>query len=298
MALSFAPISQNSIAFETFVEKVDKTVDSRSPLSLQECVAPLQELTNNDSFLTNIINTELSDLDNFQKGNAHSVQSLMLHRGSNYYIRLNAWPVLSIRPDVRVWQEYLYQYLKAHDHNFWFLTAGYFGLGYETEIWEYDHDSILGFPGEKVEMKFLEKTSLPKGKAMLYRASTDIHCQYPPLEFSMSLNIMLMSADLLEREQFYFDTDRQEIIGNTNTSLSTRYLILELASKFGDNNSAILLENIAKNHKLPHVRMKGYQALAKLKDDPIGIWEYAQRDGSRLVKETAKANLSALKIIP
>lgn len=291
MALSFELNTSNELEFSDFISRIEKKIDRRDPQCLLDCVEDLQQLTNNDHFVTDMINEELASLDTFQKGNGHSIQSLMLFRNRDFYIRLNAWPMLSKKEEVRNWQEYLYHYLRAHDHNFWFLTAGYFGGGYETDIWEYDPDSVLGFPGETVEMNFLGRTSLPKGKAMIYRASRDIHSQIAPKEFSLSLNIMIMSNDLLEREQYYFDTENKRIIGNTNTSLSTRFMMIDLATQFGNAETEKLLEKIAVRHKLPHIRMKSYQAWARLSDDKETIWKKALTDSSKVVFETAKKNL-------
>lgn len=291
MALSFELNTSKKLEFPEFIANVGKKIDRRDPQCLESCVEDLQQLTNNEHFVTDIINKELASLDDFQKGNSHSIQSLMLFRNRDFYIRLNAWPVLSQKEEVRNWQNHLYHYLRPHDHNFWFLTAGYFGGGYETDIWEYDPASVLGFPGEPVEMDFLGRTSLPKGKAMLYRASRDIHSQIAPKEFSLSVNIMLMSNELLEREQFYFDTDNKRILGNTNTALSTRFMMIDLAKQFGNDTTEKLLENIAMRHKLPHVRMKSYQAWAQLSTDKETIWKKALSDPGKIVSETAKKNL-------
>lgn len=294
MALSFNLETEKDILFEDFIDHAKKTIDPRQPMTLLECREELQMLTNNRSFVTDFINNELSDLDAFQKGNAHTVQSLMMYQNPKFYVRLNAWPTLSSNPNVNIWQKELYQTLKAHDHNFWFLTTGYMGGGYTTEIWEYDYGSVIGYKGEDVDIRFLERTTLPRGKSMLYRASTDIHTQIAPTDYSLSLNVMLISNEPLEREQFYFDLETKKIAGNTNTALTTRYMMFDLAAIAGDERSRKLVDKIAHTHELPHIRLKGFQTLSSLSDNKSAIWKDALSDPNKIVSEAAKNNLNLL----
>src|SRR3546814_8782480 len=81
-------------------------------------------------------------------------------------------------------------YGKAHDHNFSFLTVGYMGPGYWSEYYEYDYANVAGYVGEKVNLRYIEKSKLDEGKVMLYRIHRDVHLQLPADEMSVSLNIM------------------------------------------------------------------------------------------------------------
>ena len=98
-----------------------------------------------------------------------------------------------------------FSYNIAHDHNFSFLTVGYLGPGYETDIYEYDYDSVEGYVGEKVEMQFLEKVRFAAGMAMYYRASRDLHIQHPPSEMTIPLNLLIQPPEVRLREQYEFD---------------------------------------------------------------------------------------------
>ena len=221
----------------------------------------------------------------------------MLYRGQNYYIRLNIWPPLSNRADIREWQNDLYFYLRAHDHNFNFLTVGYFGEGYATEMWEYDSDSVSGIVGESVEMVKLETTKLPKGKAMFYRASKDIHCQLPSDDYSLSLNIMPISLNVLRKEQFYFDLDKKKISGIAANGGTGRYLITNLAGIYGNSETINILERMTLQHKIPFVRLKCFDALSKLTGDEKGVWEKALKDSSKIVVNNARSVLTKEDIL-
>ena len=107
-----------------------------------------------------------------------------------------------------------------HDHNFSFLTVGYLGPGYWSDYYEYDYGAVVGFPGEDVALRFVEKSRLEQGKVMLYRAHRDIHLQLPADAMSVSLNILETSHNSVFRDQYRFDVERSKIAGiMTRTSL-------------------------------------------------------------------------------
>ena len=149
MAYSYNLNTDKSISFEDFIDTVSVTIDPRDINTLIDCVEPIQRLSNNPDFLIDKVNGELNDFLEFQKHNVHSAQTIALHQGDNFYVRVNAWPKSIVENE---WQDKLYANLEAHDHNFDFLTVGYFGNGYTTDIWEYDNEAIIGYQGEKVEM--------------------------------------------------------------------------------------------------------------------------------------------------
>jgi len=139
MALSFELKTNKSISFEEFNEFVTSVLVPDDVDTLLPCTEKLQMLSNNETFITDIIHKELTDASSFQISNNYTAQSIMLYSCKNYYIRLNLWPPSSEREDIKRWQDQLYFYERAHDHNFDFLTVGYFGSGYGTEMWEYDY---------------------------------------------------------------------------------------------------------------------------------------------------------------
>ncbi|WP_114936599.1 hypothetical protein [Mucilaginibacter endophyticus] len=288
MAISYPLNTTETISFEELIEFVTATLDPDDVETLAACTEKLQMLSNNASFITDIIHDELSDTGLFQANNTHSAQSLMLFKHANYYMRLNIWPPSSEREDIRQWQDQLYFYLRAHDHNFDFLTVGYYGSGYGTELWEYDPDSVIGYAGESVDLTFLEKTRLPKGKAMLYRASRDIHSQFPPEDYSVSINILPTTLNIVRREQFYFDLENRKIVGTAANNGTGRYLMFNLAAKFGNAKTVNLLEDLAHKHEIPYVRLKAFDALSVLTNERTAIWNEAMLDGHQIVSGHAR----------
>ena len=285
MAISVNVEETSSIELSDLINHIDNTLNPEVPDTILECCEHFKMLSNNREFMVDFINDELDNI-LAQNNNTQSFQSLLLHRSDKYYIRANVWPANNIQ-DYRV--DELYSTLIAHDHNFSFLTVGYLGKGYETEIWEYDYSSVAGYVGEKVDMRFLERTFLPVGKVMYYRESTDIHTQFPAKEFSVSLNIIPLTRSACRKEQFWFDMNKKTIKSIVENSATGRYLIMDLAKNFGNDLTYTLLEDISESHHMaPHVRLRSYEAMAVISNAEKDIWERAINDSHSTVRKYAK----------
>jgi hypothetical protein len=249
----------------------------------------LKKLANNRSFLTDLVIDELKDRCGDQmRENQYSSQVIMLHsRSDKFTMRANFWPGLGDSV-VRNSGTNPFFYGVPHDHNFSFLTVGYFGPGYWSEYYEYDYEQVTGVAGEKVDLRFVEKSKLDPGKVMLYRRHRDVHNQLPADEMSISLNILETSHDVTWSDQYRFDVEKKEIGGIlTITSVEP---MLALSAHFGGAEGIDLLENFAAGHPSDRIRFKALQAragaLEKL-DDRIALYERAMRGGNRFVAEMA-----------
>ena len=157
----------------------------------------LRKLANDRDFLADLMIAELKQRCEGQvRDNQYSAQVVMLHNSSRrFIIRANFWPALKDSV-IRHSGTDPFFYGVPHDHNFSFLTVGYFGPGYWSDYYEYDYGEVVGVPGEEVDLRFVEKSRLEQGKVMLYRAHRDIHLQLPADEMSVSLNIVESLAQL------------------------------------------------------------------------------------------------------
>jgi HEAT repeats len=255
-----------------------------------ESGAMLKALANNRHFLVERVNEELLSWRNFQTGNNYSAQTLALGGGNGFYVRANMWLPPSEVSGPKIWESNLYAYTRPHDHNFSFLTVGYFGSGYATSIYEYDPEQIAGIPGEQVQLRFLEKTTLPAGKVMFYRAGRDVHSQEHPEEFSISLNLMLARPEVDWSNQYWFDLDRyiiQDFVQRPSTS--GRVALCRLAGALGNGATINILESIASHHEMPRVRASAYESLAALTSSAAQtIWEQAIQDRHPFVRDVAR----------
>ena len=180
----------------------------------------LKRLANNRDFLADIAVAELKDRCTRQSlENRYSSQVIMLHRASEkYFIRANFWP--SERDSVfKASGTSPFFYHVPHDHNFSFLTVGYLGPGYWSDYYEYDFEAVTGLPGEKVDLRFIERSRLDPGKVMLYRAHRDVHNQLPADDMSVSINIMHASPGLPFLNQYRFDVKTCEIVSHPQPEL-------------------------------------------------------------------------------
>jgi hypothetical protein len=221
----------------------------------------LKRLANNRAFLAELATAELKDRCTRQSlENRYSSQVLMLHRASEkYFIRANFWP--SPRDSLfKASGASPFFYHVPHDHNFSFLTVGYLGPGYWSEYYEYDFDKVVGLPGEKVDLRFVEKARLEPGKVMLYRAHRDVHDQLPADEMSVSINIMHATPALPFLDQYRFDPKRCEIVSILNRSATEA--LLALAANHGGGNARDLVESFAAGHPSDRIRFAALRELA------------------------------------
>jgi hypothetical protein len=257
----------------------------------------LKQLANNRSFLADLVVAELKQRCEGQvRGNQYSAQVIMLHSASKRYIvRANFWPALKDSV-IRHSGTDPFFYGVPHDHNFSFLTVGYFGPGYWSDYYEYEYDEVVGFPGEEVNLRFVEKSRLEPGKVMLYRAHRDVHLQLPADEMSVSLNIVETSPSAVFRDQYRFDVANRKIDGIlTRTSLEP---LLALAVHYGGEEGMDLIGEFAAGHPSERIRwcaLRARAAAAPSLDARIALFEEATGATSLLVAAMARREVERLE---
>lgn len=274
-----------NIGIEEYLDYVDRAIDLNDEDSILESAEMLKALSNNTEFIAEKFNEELLRWSDFQHGNGYSSQTLMLGQGTKFAVRANMWVPTGVDRDIWDWESHLYAYSRPHDHNFSFMTVGYFGPGYETQIYEYDPTSITGTAGEPVDLEFLEDTTLPTGKVMYYRASRDIHVQAPPSAFSMSLNLMIVSADFGARDQYWFDLEEGRVTGHVQTPAASQLMMCHLARWFASDSTLDTLDQLTERAVNPRVRLAALDSFAALRPDNVEqLARRAENDPSPLVQ--------------
>jgi len=254
--------AQDAIGLEELVQALnDDGFDPADEESFAAAAPLLRRLANNRDFLAELALAELKDRCTRQSlENRYSSQVLMLHRASEkFFLRANFWP--SERdPVFKASGTSPFFYHVPHDHNFSFLTVGYLGPGYWSEYYEYDFDKVVGLPGEKVDLRFVEKSRLEQGKVMLYRAHRDVHDQLPADDMSVSINIMEASNRLPFLDQYRFDVKKCEIAGILTRTASEA--LLALAANHDGGNARDLVESFAEKHPCGRIRFAALRELA------------------------------------
>lgn len=249
----------------------------------------LAKLSNNRRFLGDLLIEELKQHCSTQNArNPYSPQVMLLHGTSKkFLLRANFWPAEEDSVMVNSGRDPFF-YGLAHDHNFSFLTVGYLGSGYWSEHYEHDYGTALGVPGEKVDLRFVERARLSVGKVLLYRKHLDVHSQLPPDDLSVSLNILALSATSEFRDQYSFDIGRSEIARVINASaLET---MVRLAGRFGGDKGTELIESFARSHPSERIRFAAWRARAFATPDidlQLDLFERAAAETSGMVSALA-----------
>lgn len=272
--------------------------DSNDEENFASWAPHLRKLANDRRFLADIMMTELKQRCAGQlRDNQYSAPVVLLHADprSNFVLRANLWPAMNDSV-VRHSGPDPFFYGVPHDHNFSFLTVGYLGPGYWSDYYEYDYGTVVGFPGEDVALRFVEKSRLEPGKVMLYRAHRDIHLQLPADAMSVSLNILETSHSSVFRDQYRFDVERSKIAGiMTRTSLEP---MLALTAHYGAGDGEDLLRSFAASHPSDRVRWAALRAQAGAAPDldgRIAVLERGTRGDSRLVDAMARREIDQLE---
>lgn len=293
MAITIDINSDKQISLEEYTEYVLKNIDPKDEESICDSAFMLKALSNNKSFLTEKLNNELGNWENFQNLNLYSSQTFTFWSSADFLVRANIWVPPVEKIETQTWTNDMFYYLVPHDHNFSFLTVGFWGSGYKTTIYEYDYNKVTGILGEKVDMKFSETTQLEEGKIMFYRPSKDIHSQEHPEEFSISLNLLITGEEEDLRDQYCFDFETCSIQSNVGNTNLTRSMLLKLAKFVGNGETVNLIESIAAKHPTPSVRYEAFTSLAKLEsENSEKIWTNALMDKSVYIQKMARLELS------
>jgi hypothetical protein len=256
----------------------------------------LGRLGRNRRFLGDLVIEELKQSCASQLAiNHYNAQVILLHGGtSKFALRANFWPS---REDSVVANSGTapFFYDVPHDHNFSFLTVGYFGPGYGSDYYEYDYGAVAGAVGEPAPLRFVERSSLSPGKVLLYRKHRDVHCQLPPDSLSVSLNILALSPTSDFRDQYLFDLERREVAGFANPSALEA--LVALAARVGGGNGADLVESFARSHPSERIRFAAWRAKAAGAGDAearIAVYEQAAAEPGAFVSAMARREAARL----
>jgi hypothetical protein len=246
MAFTLDPATVAPIDLEEFGAKMSRAEFTRAE-DLCDAAEVFAALNANRSLLVDYLNRSLRAWRDGRLAGEYTGQVFVLLDAERYYVRANVWlpPAYATLPTAGEANQFFYGL--PHDHNFSFMTAGHYGPGYRTQIFEYDGVSRTPKIGEPVDVRFLEDTSLEEGKIMVYRASTDIHIQHPPAAFTISLNLMSKNSVEFARTQCLFDERIERVAKHSRGAESVRENFLTLAALIGDLRTESLLGDLSEN---------------------------------------------------
>jgi len=275
-----------ALDLEEVTARLDESgVDLTDEASIAHCADLLAGLGRNPDFLAERVIAALkaSYTDQLEL-NRYTAQVFLLHRSPRgFYLRANMWPSQRDAAFAASGPA-AFSYGVPHDHNFHFLTAGYFGPGYISDYYDYDPETVDGRLGEPLNLQFVERSQLDEGKMMLYRAHRDIHSQLPPTSLSVSLNIMDEGEHVPWRDQYIVDLDHGTIA--KRPTLTSSEMLLRCAVHLTENGRDVA-EQFAKAHPVPRVRANAIGALAAV-EEGVGraaLLERGMRDPDARVRD-------------
>jgi hypothetical protein len=257
----------------------------------------LRRLGNNRTFLGDLLAGELAEDRREESGDdSYGPQAIVLSRPgeSNFFLRANIWASADEHA-LRASGGRAFAYAMPHDHNFDFLTLGYFGPGYWSTHYLYDYAAVAGWSGEKAALRFAGRSRLEQGMIQLYRAHLDVHDQAPPDALSVSLNIMHTGGAQGWLDQYAFDLDKGRIKRIVSNGSSEAFV--HIAVGLGSEEALDLAQAFARGHPSDRMRLACWQALAAREEDLAArdaLWRKAEGAGSRLVAGEARARRAAL----
>jgi hypothetical protein len=264
MALIWDLETDRSMEVDEFLSQVQDAVDPTDVESLASCAEALRALANNRTFVLEAFHKELKEFWSGERRNAYQPQSIQIANTPDFFVRANIWLPIEKGTRTEVFQKRLYSYDLPHDHNFSFLTVGYFGEGYTTDIYEYDFKLCLGFMNETAHCTHLGQYQLHPGRVMLYRAGKDIHIQYAPQDVSVSLNLMGRTVDVNWDQQYIFDLTRDRLIGGAGDLVSNRLYLVEAAEFIGDEETVGILGDLVASYACDKTKARAIQSLDRL----------------------------------
>jgi hypothetical protein len=280
------PPAGSALDIQEVTARLDESgVDLTDEASIAHCTDLLAGLQRNPDFLADRVIAALkaSYTDQLEL-NRYTAQVFLLHRSPRgFFLRANMWP--SQRDAAYTTSgPAAFSYGVPHDHNFSFLTAGYFGPGYVSDYYDYDSETVDGRLGEPLDLKFVERSSLSQGKLMLYGAHRDIHSQLPPESLSVSLNIMDEGDQVPWRDQYIVDLEHGTIA--KRPTLTSSEMLLRCAVHLTGNGRDVA-EQFAKAHPVPRVRANAIAALAAVEEGEgrMAVLERGMRDVDARVRD-------------
>jgi len=275
--------------------------DPSDEASLQSAAHQLSRLGNNRDFLGDMLIEELTArrADENAK-NFYGPQVVMLAPpdGGDFFMRANIWPSEDEHM-MRASGGASFVYGFPHDHNFDFLTLGYFGPGYWSDYYEYDFEEVTGSRHEPVDLRFVERSALDQGKIMHYRAHRDVHAQLPAQSLSVSINIMHAGGAQGWMDQYHFDVEEMQIGRIVSNGSSEAFM--RVAVGLGNPNAIDLAGQFGRHHPSDRMRLAAWSALACAEDNPSArdsVWRDAERSGSRLVAAEAEVRRRRMAMVP
>jgi hypothetical protein len=250
------------LELDDFMAHLDKHLDVESEDSLVAMAPQLVALANNRRFLARHLAATITRPD-FQQNNPFTGPVFVLANRRHFMVRAIGWPPAAYNTGAG----HNSTYRVAHNHAFSLLTVGYWGPGYETDVFECPPQTLADAAnGSSAELglPFIGRYRLAERTVLHFPAHRIVHVQHPPESYSISLNLVVKRSADDSAEQYFFDVDSRRYRGSTGTTSNAWLRILHLASRLPDPRYAGALTSIAEGHPSLRIRTVAREALARV----------------------------------
>jgi hypothetical protein len=298
MTLTIETNRTDTLSLPDFLKYVENDVDLKEPDGLVRAAPHFRELANNPGLVTGVFSDAIKRYLRGGPLTAYTPQSVIMGSGPGFFLRANIWTPLKLTSSFRSQEERVFSYRSAHNHNFSFMTIGYSGPGYETELYRYDSTGVEGYVGEEVRLDFVERTGLTPGKIMIYREKEDVHTQYPPEALSISLNLMVLSPRVNTLDQYFFDPETRRISSfPKDAKIFRRASVVAMAGWIADENTVDVFHDLVKRAPCRRVREAAVTAITRLacvpREEKQRLVEAAVEDSDERVRDCARKFLAS-----
>ena len=253
--------SEAVLDLEQLMAHLDRHLDVESEESLIAMAPQLLALANNRRFLARHLAATISRPD-FQQNNPFAGPVFVLANRRHFMVRAIGWPPAADNPGAG----HNATYRVAHNHAFSLLTVGYWGPGYETDVFACPPETLektANGSSEELDLPFIGRYQLAERTVLHFPAHRIVHVQHPPASYSISLNLVVKRKADDSAEQYFFDVDRRRYQGSTGTTSNAWLRILHLASRLPDRRYVASLTRIVEDHPSLRIRTVSREALAR-----------------------------------
>lgn len=252
MTKIYSTNSKDTIDLQTFHKNIDSIKHEKfTEEFIDDCAIFLGQLANNENLLEQLLSniTSAEQLDKVFS----APQSFMLGMGTDYYLRVNVW-LPEFQHAHSKYENAIYAYDLAHNHDFHLLTVGYFGNGYVTDLYEISNEDAVKTPGQEIQLTNHLREQLSKGKVIYFKPYNDVHVQHHPSNLSISINLIFINDDR-PLEQLLFNVKTSKIEEYLELSVQARCkTAIDIASLIGNQDTLHLLRDLSEQH--PHHRVR------------------------------------------
>ena len=293
------PSSERRLSLKDFVEHVHHVIDLQEPDSLIGLASPLCMLANDPDIVARHINDAIRrSLDSAVPPTEMS-SSIPLIEDDQFALTANVWMPASMaeRPGPNGIGAG-----RVHNHNTSLMTIGYAGPGCDNDIYAYDPKTAQGEIGERVDLRFIERTSLPPRTVIIYREAIDAHARFAPPALSVSITLTILGEHCQRADQLLFDPHTSTIVGfGPHAAVHRRASVVRMAGELGNAATLDVLDGLLRRSHCRRVREAAVVAASRLASVPASdrtrVIERGLRDSSELVRRRAEAAAAQLQEI-